>query len=94
MKSIVSKKGQVTIPKFLRDGLGIDPGTELEFEEEHGKLVARRVPKRDPLGTLVGLLPRMNVDEALEGLRGTAWSRELDDNRSHRRDRRQHEEKS
>jgi AbrB family looped-hinge helix DNA binding protein len=84
MKSIVSEKGQVTIPKPLRDSLAIGPGTELEFEEEHGKLVARRVSKRDPLSALVGVLPRMDVDAALEELRGPAWSRELDDTRGNR----------
>jgi AbrB family looped-hinge helix DNA binding protein len=42
MKSIVSEKGQVTIPKPLRDRLGLAPGTELEFEAVDGKLVARK----------------------------------------------------
>ena len=87
MKSIVSEKGQVTIPKPLRDSLGIGPGTELDFEEEHGKLVARRVAKRDPFGALVGLLPRMDADRALEELRGPGWSKELDERRRGNRGR-------
>ena len=32
MKSIVSEKGQVTIPKALRVSLAISPGTELDFD--------------------------------------------------------------
>lgn len=86
MKSVVSEKGQVTIPKPLRDSLALGPGTELEFEEDHGKLVARRVVKTDALGDLVGLLPRMDVNAALTALRGPAWRPELDPKRrGHRR---------
>ena len=40
MKVIVSEKGQVTIPKHLRDRLGIKAGQVLEFHEESGRLVA------------------------------------------------------
>ena len=46
MKSVVSEKGQVTIPKALRDRLGLRAGTALEFEAEGGALVAR---KADPV---------------------------------------------
>jgi antitoxin PrlF len=33
MKAVVAERGQVTIPKRLRDRLGIRPGTVLEFQE-------------------------------------------------------------
>lgn len=52
--AVVSEKGQVTIPKSLRDALGITAGTELEFEDRNGSLVARRVIHTDPLDALVG----------------------------------------
>jgi len=42
MKSVVSEKGQVTIPKPIRDQLGLRAGTELEFSAEGGRLVARK----------------------------------------------------
>ena len=42
MKSVVSEKGQVTIPKALRHKLGIEPGTVLDFEDKQGVLVARK----------------------------------------------------
>jgi antitoxin PrlF len=86
MKAVVSEKGQVTIPKPLRESLALTPGTALEFEEREGLLVGRRVTDHDPLSRLVGLLPRMDVDEALEELRGPAWNAELDEApRGHRR---------
>jgi AbrB family looped-hinge helix DNA binding protein len=46
----VTSKGQVTIPKPIRDHLGIKPGSEVEFVEEAGvvRLVAgAEVPDAD-----------------------------------------------
>lgn len=39
----VTDKGQVTIPKPLRDALGIQPGTEVTFEASEDTLVVRKV---------------------------------------------------
>jgi len=49
MNTIVSEKGQVTIPKALRLRLGIEPGSVLDFREEQGRLVARKKVNEDPL---------------------------------------------
>jgi AbrB family looped-hinge helix DNA binding protein len=79
MKSVVSEKGQVTIPKALRDALAIGPGTELDFTEEDGKLVARRVFKSDAIRALLGFLPRGEATDAyVDDLRGPRWTPELD----------------
>jgi len=48
MKSIVSEKGQVTIPKGVRDRLGLRPGTVLSFEAVGGKLVGKKADASDP----------------------------------------------
>jgi len=40
----VTKKGQVTIPKELRDELGIGAGTEVVFERAEDAIVIRKVP--------------------------------------------------
>lgn len=37
----VTEKGQVTIPKGLRDELGIGAGTEVEFERRKDTIVVR-----------------------------------------------------
>jgi AbrB family looped-hinge helix DNA binding protein len=79
MKSIVSEKGQVTIPKPLRDSLAIGPGTELDFSEEDGKLVARTVIAQDPFAALVGLIGPTDVDAAIERMRGPRWTKKLDE---------------
>lgn len=56
MKTTVSEKGQITIPKRLRDRLGLRPGTVLDFEEAEGRLVGRRLVPVDALDDLVGIL--------------------------------------
>ncbi|HSG95770.1 MAG TPA: AbrB/MazE/SpoVT family DNA-binding domain-containing protein [Afifellaceae bacterium] len=40
----VTEKGQVTIPKHIRDKTGIRPGTEVDFRLEDGKVVVLRRP--------------------------------------------------
>jgi len=39
----VTEKGQVTIPKELRDALGIGPGSEVAFERADDAIVVRKV---------------------------------------------------
>lgn len=40
----VTEKGQVTIPKEIRDRLGIQPGDEIDFEEtEEGYVIRKEV---------------------------------------------------
>jgi AbrB family looped-hinge helix DNA binding protein len=72
MKSTVSEKGQVTIPKKLRDRLGLRPGVVLDFEEEKGRLVARKVGGvRDAVDSVYGILKLdRSVDKLIEELRG------------------------
>lgn len=41
----VTEKGQVTIPKPVRDRLGIAAGSEVEFVLENGTARLRRVPE-------------------------------------------------
>lgn len=57
MKTTVSEKGQITIPKRLRDRMGLLPGTVLDFEEDAGRLVGRKLMPADHLDELYGILP-------------------------------------
>ena len=71
MKSIVSEKGQVTIPKRLRDRLGLRAGTVIDFDEEAGRLVGRKASSVDPLDALYGSLDLgKSTDEVMIELRG------------------------
>jgi AbrB family looped-hinge helix DNA binding protein len=59
----VTRKGQVTIPKPVRDRLGIKPGSKVDFEiTEDGRAFLRRVGK--------GRVPASRF----ERIRGTATS--------------------
>lgn len=71
MKTIVSEKGQITIPKALRDRLGIRPGQVLEVREEQGALVLAKRLAPDALDGLYGSLDLGSTpDEFIEELRG------------------------
>lgn len=73
MKTIVSEKGQVTIPKPLRERLGIRPGQVLDFREEHGRLVATKVTLEDPVERLYGILRLgRSTDDVITAVRGKA----------------------
>lgn len=78
MTSAVSEKGQITIPKKLRDSLGLRPGTRLQFEERDGELIARRLAVRDNLSEVIGILPQRSTDECMRELRGPGWDPSLD----------------
>lgn len=62
MKTRVSSKGQVVIPKAYRQKLGWEPGTELEVCEEAGQVFltrpAQEKRKQLPLSAAIGLLHR------------------------------------
>lgn len=70
MKSTVTSKGQVTIPKALRDRLGLTTGVVLDFREEHGHLVASRAETDDPVAAVYGLFrDGRGTDEVMQALR-------------------------
>lgn len=70
-RATVSERGQVVIPKALRDRLGLRPGQQLEMSEEQGRLVARKVTEQDPVDRAYGVLKlRRPVDDVIRELRG------------------------
>lgn len=54
--STLTSKGQITIPKEIRDRLGVQEGDRIVFQfDEQGRLILRP-ETRDPLDGLVGIL--------------------------------------
>ena len=73
MKSTVSEKGQVTIPKRLRERMGIKAGQVLDFQEEGGTLIARKLKEDNPVKSVYGILKtKRRTDEIIDALRGPA----------------------
>ncbi|MHB1591122.1 MAG: AbrB/MazE/SpoVT family DNA-binding domain-containing protein, partial [Sulfuricella sp.] len=55
IKATIAERGQVTIPKALRDKLGLTPGTVLDFDAQNGYLVARK-KTMDAVSAVIGCL--------------------------------------
>ena len=71
MKAILSEKGQITIPKPLRERLGLQAGQILEFEEEKGKLIATKSTSSDPVDAVFGILKtKRKTNQIMKDLRG------------------------
>ncbi len=82
----VTSKGQVTIPRDLRQLAGIEPNSEVIFSIENGKLVVapksdpKAVPERQRLDRLMTTLDRLEGtgDQAInaDGLMGMTRDRD------------------
>jgi antitoxin PrlF len=71
MKTTVSEKGQILIPKQLRERLGLDAGQVLECWEDQGRLVAAKAALTDPIDSVYGILKLGRpTDELIAELRG------------------------
>jgi AbrB family looped-hinge helix DNA binding protein len=75
MANTVTSKGQVTIPKPVRDYLGIEPGSEVNFRRaEDGHIIIERADGTRPPSRFEKALghagPGMTTDELMALLRG------------------------
>jgi AbrB family looped-hinge helix DNA binding protein len=74
MKVLVTSKGQVTIPKELRDRFGIEPGAQVDFVAADDGIRVRKVVDRRKqakvLGCLKTELAGQSVADILDELRG------------------------
>ena len=75
MATTVTSKGQVTIPKPVRDRLGIKPGSAVDFRmEADGRVVLLKVDGSRPknrFDAVRGILgPSPSTDEIMSLLRG------------------------
>lgn len=70
MSSSISQKGQVTVPKALRDRFGLRPGSQVEFYEHEGAIVLRRA-NAVSLTDFYGCVPiGKSTDDTIRELRG------------------------
>jgi antitoxin PrlF len=76
----ITEKGQVTIPQHIRESAGLMPGTDVEFVEEGGRVVVRKITgksKKPTRGEEIvaklwgsATLNDMTSDEIFEMMRG------------------------
>ena len=68
-----TSKGQVTIPKKVRDKLGITEGEKIRFYEEKGVFYIKKSIRTSPFDKWLGYLKKRKgkkPDEIVEELRG------------------------
>ena len=72
MKSIISSKGQVTVPAEIREKLGLLPGTVVTFQiSDEGALLRKCAPGAHPVDVVYGKLRlRRPVNDLLDEMRG------------------------
>ncbi len=73
----IGERGQVTIPKDIRDRFGLSPETEVEFKVVGGSIVLKKAPRKLNLakwkgrcGKTFAKLGYTSVDEYIEDVRG------------------------
>jgi antitoxin PrlF len=69
----VTSKGQITIPKKVREKLGVEPGEDVGFEEKEGALVITKVVTRSPFDKWMGRLTHLKAqrsDDLVKDMRG------------------------
>ena len=79
MEATVAERGQITLPKAIRDALGLTKGTKLKIDLEGGRIVMRK-DVDDALSRLRGRFKLdgfANTDEAMRAIRGHARKRVL-----------------
>ena len=68
----ISERGQITIPKWLRDRFGMYKDVEVEITPtEYGLLIQKRTAAKHPVERVSGILDGIgDVDQYIEEIRG------------------------
>jgi AbrB family looped-hinge helix DNA binding protein len=74
----VTSKGQITIPKEVREKLGVQPGEDVGFEEKGDMILIRKALTKSPFDRWVGKLKHLRgkrSDDVVREIRGHDNSR-------------------
>ncbi|MHB1506633.1 MAG: AbrB/MazE/SpoVT family DNA-binding domain-containing protein [Cuniculiplasma sp.] len=67
----ITSKGQITIPKEIRDALGVSSGDKILFEKRNGDIVIKKAQKNDVVSFLDQTQPLgKKAEKILKGIRG------------------------
>ena len=75
MTSRITSKGQVTIPKAIRDRLGVAPRDRVEFVFEKGRVVLRPVKTLRDFRGAVRALPKVSFAQERAGAKAAVGRR-------------------
>ena len=76
MEATVAERGQITLPKAVRDALGLSKGTTLKVELDGGRIILRK-DVDDAISRARGRFkppPGVSTDDIMRALRGRAPS--------------------
>lgn len=70
--SKLTSKGQITIPRKVREQLGISAGDKIQFKEKNGVFTINKSVKESPFDKWVGYLKKEDesTDSIIEKIRG------------------------
>lgn len=70
--SKLTSKGQITIPRKVREQLGVSTGDKIQFKEKNGVFTIKKSVKESPFDKWVGYLKNKgkNTDRIIEEIRG------------------------
>jgi AbrB family looped-hinge helix DNA binding protein len=74
MEAVVAERGQITLPKAVRDALGLTKGTQLKVELDGSRIILRKNVD-DAISRARGKFKLdgfATVDEAMRAIRGRA----------------------
>jgi antitoxin PrlF len=74
----VTSKGQITIPKKVREKLGVRPGEDVGFEEKDGVVLIKKAITKSPFDKWMGKLKHLKgqrSDDLVREARGHDNSR-------------------
>lgn len=66
LNSIITKKGQITIPSYIRNKLHLSFGSKLEFVMQDDSFIV--VPINKSVNNLQGILPKTKISLSIEDI--------------------------
>jgi AbrB family looped-hinge helix DNA binding protein len=69
----ITSKGQITLPKKMRENLGLRPGDEIEFVLEAGQYRVKKVIRDNPFTPWIGFAKHLKgtrTDDLINEMRG------------------------
>jgi antitoxin PrlF len=82
MEAIVAERGQITLPKAVRDALGLTKGTQLKVELDGSRIILRKdvtEALRKARGRFKLVDGLKTTDQAMRAIRGRAPGDPLDE---------------